>query len=93
MKLVVGLGNPGPRYAATRHNVGVRIAERFASRRGVALSEQRFDGRFGRGRLERSGGEPVDVGVLAPETFMNRSGRAVAEALRQLARDLGYDPG
>jgi PTH1 family peptidyl-tRNA hydrolase len=82
VKLVVGLGNPGRRYASSRHNVGFRIVERWAARRGVALSERRFGGRFGRGDL---GGPPrVQVGVLEPETWMNRSGEAVAEALRWL---------
>jgi PTH1 family peptidyl-tRNA hydrolase len=84
VKLVVGLGNPGPRYAATRHNVGFRIAERFAQRRGIALAERRFDGRFGRGWLRRPEAEPIEVGVLEPETWMNRSGSAVAEALAEL---------
>ena len=84
MKLVVGLGNPGPRYAATRHNVGFRIAERFAQRCGIALAEHRFAGRFGRGWLRRPEAEPVEVGVLLPETWMNRSGSAVAEALAGL---------
>jgi PTH1 family peptidyl-tRNA hydrolase len=84
VKLVVGLGNPGPRYAATRHNIGFRIAERFAQRCGIALAERRFGGRFGRGWLPRSEAEPIEVGVLEPETWMNRSGSAVAEALAGL---------
>ena len=85
VKLVVGLGNPGRRYAATRHNVGFRVVERWAARRGVALSERRFEGRFGRGEL--AGPPRVQVGVLEPETWMNRSGEAVAEALRWLPVD------
>jgi PTH1 family peptidyl-tRNA hydrolase len=81
VKLVVGLGNPGPRYAGTRHNVGFRIAERFAERRGLPLDERRFGGRFGRGRVELGAGLLCDVGVLLPERFMNRSGQVVSEAL------------
>ena len=81
MKLVVGLGNPGPRYAGTRHNVGFRIAERFAERRGLPLDERRFGGRFGRGRVELGAGLLCDVGVLLPERYMNRSGQVVSEAL------------
>lgn len=84
MKLVVGLGNPGRRYAATRHNVGFRVVERFAARHAIALDAQRFGGRFGRGRLVPDAGAPLDVGVLEPLTFMNRSGAAVAEALAAL---------
>jgi len=82
MKLVVGLGNPGRRYAGTRHNVGFRVAERLAERNRIALSSQKFEGRFGRGRVG-----DVEVGILAPETFMNLSGAAVAEALRYLPVD------
>jgi PTH1 family peptidyl-tRNA hydrolase len=79
VKLVVGLGNPGRRYRETRHNVGFRVVDRFASRTGIPLGQERFDGRFGRGRI----GE-IDVGLLEPQTFMNDSGRAVAAALRLL---------
>lgn len=79
MKLIVGLGNPGPRYARTRHNVGFRVLEAVARRAGAALAARRFGGRFGEGALA---GEPV--ALLAPETFMNRSGEAVAEALAAL---------
>lgn len=93
MKLVVGLGNPGPRYARTRHNVGFRIAECFAARHAIALDSERFGARFGRGRIAAPAGESVDVGVLEPQGFMNLSGDAVALALSKLpvedpARDL-----
>jgi len=89
MKLVVGLGNPGRRYAATRHNVGARIVDRFALGCGIALSEHRFDGRFGIGRVPSQTVAPregpgLDVALLVPETYMNRSGGAVAEALHGL---------
>jgi PTH1 family peptidyl-tRNA hydrolase len=83
VKLVVGLGNPGPRYADTRHNVGVRVIERFARDHGLALDARRFGSRFGRGWLAREG-PPLEVTLLAPETFMNRSGQAVAEAIAML---------
>ena len=83
MKLVVGLGNPGPRYADTRHNAGVRVLERFARDHRLALDARRFGSRFGRGRLAGEG-PPLEVALLAPETFMNRSGAAVAEAIGAL---------
>lgn len=75
----MGLGNPGRRYAGTRHNVGYRVVERFGERHRVALSSRKFGGRFGRGDV---GG--IEVGLLEPETFMNLSGECVAEALRYL---------
>ncbi len=79
MKLVVGLGNPGRRYASTRHNAGFRIVDRFAERHGLTLSSAKFGGRFGRGRALG-----LDVGLLQPDTYMNLSGQSVAEALRFL---------
>ena len=87
MKLVVGLGNPGPRYSGTRHNAGFRIVERFAADRRIALDAQRFGGRFGRGSVALPAGGRLDVGVLEPEGFMNRSGPVVREALRLLPVD------
>jgi PTH1 family peptidyl-tRNA hydrolase len=93
MKIVVGLGNPGRRYAATRHNIGARIVERFAVDCGFALSERRFESRFGLGPIpSKAGRSPegpaegpgLDVALLVPETHMNRSGIAVAEALSSL---------
>jgi len=77
--LVVGLGNPGPRYAASRHNAGALVVERLAERRGVALDEHRFEGRFGQGRVGTT-----SVALLLPETFMNRSGEAVGDAVEGL---------
>jgi PTH1 family peptidyl-tRNA hydrolase len=84
VKLVVGLGNPGRQYASTRHNVGFRIVERFARSHGIAVGENRFGGRFGRGMVSGAGLESIDVGVLLPDRFMNRSGEVMAEALRYL---------
>jgi len=84
VKLVVGLGNPGPRYAATRHNAGFRVVERFARDYGIELSERRFGGRYGRGSARAADGARLDVGALLPEGFMNRSGESVREALRLL---------
>lgn len=87
MKLVVGLGNPGPRYADTRHNVGFRVVERFARSFGIALDEYAYGGRFGRGPIATPDGPPLDVGLLLPETFMNLSGDAVRAALTALEVD------
>lgn len=84
MKLVVGLGNPGPRYAGTRHNAGFRVLDRLAQRCGVALDEERFQGRFGAGWLPAAEGPALELGLLEPLTFMNLSGAAVAEALEAL---------
>jgi PTH1 family peptidyl-tRNA hydrolase len=79
VKLIVGLGNPGPRYARTRHNAGFRVLDAVAARVRAGPPESRFAGRFVECSLA---GEPV--GLLAPETWMNRSGEAVAQALAAL---------
>ena len=74
MKLVAGLGNPGRKYQATRHNAGFWWVERLAESAQVALrAEARFHGRVG--RLAPPHGS---AWLLLPETFMNHSGRAVA---------------
>ncbi len=74
MKLVAGLGNPGRKYQATRHNAGFWWVERLAESAQVALrAEARFQGRVG--RLVPPHGA---AWLLLPETFMNHSGRAVA---------------
>jgi PTH1 family peptidyl-tRNA hydrolase len=82
VKLVVGLGNPGRRYADNRHNVGFRVVASFAERHGIAGAAHACGGCFGRGLAKAPGGAELDVGVLQPQTFMNRSGEVVAEALR-----------
>ena len=70
IKMVVGLGNPGPRYQYTRHNAGFLVLERWAKETGL-LWQSRFSARF----LRHEG-----VIYLLPETFMNLSGQAVREA-------------
>lgn len=83
MKLVVGLGNPGDGYRKTRHNAGFRVVESLAARAGIELDRQRFDGRYGEGW---AAGE--ELALLLPETWMNDSGEAVAQALRSLDLEL-----
>ena len=75
MRLLVGLGNPGPRYAGNRHNVGFMVLEAIARRHGIGPWRRRFQGVAAEGPL---GGERAIL--LLPGTFMNDSGLAVAEA-------------
>ena len=77
MQLFVGLGNPGPKYAANRHNIGFMALDRIAADHGFAPWRGKFQGQLAEGRL---GGEKVLL--LKPETFMNRSGQSVGEAMR-----------
>lgn len=82
--LVVGLGNPGPAYAATRHNVGWLVADLLAERAGVGLTTDRriraqlAETRVAGGRWGGVGADAQKVIVCKPTTFMNESGRAVA---------------
>jgi PTH1 family peptidyl-tRNA hydrolase len=79
MLLLVGLGNPGARYVDTRHNVGFRVVEIIARRHGFVPWRQRFQGLACTGTIA---GEQISL--LLPGTFMNESGRAVAEAVKLL---------
>ena len=75
MLLLVGLGNPGARYVGTRHNVGFMAVQAISKRHGIGPWRRRFQGVACEGTL---GG--ARVLLLLPGTFMNESGRAVAEA-------------
>ncbi|MGV6887791.1 aminoacyl-tRNA hydrolase [Rhodophyticola sp. SM2404] len=77
MKLWVGLGNPGAKYAMNRHNIGFMALERVAEDKGFAPWRSKFQGSLTEGNL---GGEKVLL--LKPETFMNLSGQSVGEAMR-----------
>ena len=73
IRLVVGLGNPGPEYEDTRHNAGFWFVDRLAHDAGISLRvESRFHGSVGRLRFGDN-----DCWLLKPSTFMNLSGRAV----------------
>ena len=77
MKLIVGLGNPGARYAGTRHNMGFLVVDALAQRAGVEINRERFEALLGRGEIS-----DVPVILAKPLTFMNLSGRAVAQIVR-----------
>lgn len=75
--LVVGLGNPGDRYAATRHNIGFEVADALARRWQLPRAKRRFQGLVTEGRTGVGGPR---VAVLLPQTYMNESGRSVSPA-------------
>jgi PTH1 family peptidyl-tRNA hydrolase len=77
MQLWVGLGNPGPQYALNRHNVGFMAADAIAEIYRFSPYRRQFQGWFSEGRIG-----PEKILLLKPATFMNESGRAVAEAMR-----------
>src|SRR5213082_190689 len=75
MRLFVGLGNPGGKYAHNRHNIGFMAVDQIARRHGFAPWRRRFQGETAEGTLDHE-----RVILLRPLTFMNDSGRAVQEA-------------
>ncbi len=83
MHLVVGLGNPGSKYAQNRHNVGFMVVERLASRWGAPSAREKFSGLVTKVSV---GGD--DVVLLQPHTFMNLSGESVQKAMRFYKVDL-----
>jgi peptidyl-tRNA hydrolase, PTH1 family len=76
MQLFVGLGNPGAKHAANRHNIGFMVVETIAKRHSFAPWRRRFQGVATEGTI--GGGKVL---LLLPGTYMNESGRAVAEAM------------
>jgi PTH1 family peptidyl-tRNA hydrolase len=76
MWLIVGLGNPGERYARTRHNIGFRSVETLAERHGLTLRQQRANSQLAEGIIHGQ-----RVVLVKPQTYMNLSGQAVS-ALR-----------
>jgi len=76
MRLVVGLGNPGVRYARNRHNIGFMAVDAIARRHGVGAFRSRFKGELAEGAI--AGERRL---LLKPQTFMNASGEAVLAAM------------
>jgi PTH1 family peptidyl-tRNA hydrolase len=70
---IVGLGNPGPAFIGTRHNIGFRVVRAWAAQKNFGRFRRKFLGRFTQDRC---------VAVLLPQTFMNETGRSVAACLR-----------
>jgi PTH1 family peptidyl-tRNA hydrolase len=82
--LVVGLGNPGRRYAKTRHNIGFMVADHLAERYGIELSAKRESYMAGKGSVEGS-----SIVLVEPLTFMNRSGLAARDAMKRYGAEAG----
>ncbi len=76
MKLVIGLGNPGPKYAGTRHNVGFEVADYLAAAPAVGSWRSRFQA-----LVAETAENGEQILLMKPDTFMNLSGRAVRQAV------------
>lgn len=83
IRLVVGLGNPGPEYAETRHNLGFKVIEALEVALGIEVKQRKFNARLGEGRR---GDQKVIL--MKPWTYMNRSGESVATAVGFYKLDL-----
>ena len=83
MKLICGLGNPGREYQHHRHNVGFMVVDELCRRARADLAQEKFEARIGQGTLGRE-----RVVFLQPQTFMNDSGFALAQAIRFYKVDL-----
>ncbi len=89
MKMIVGLGNPGPQYSRNRHNIGFQVADILAGRHEIPLSRAKFNALYGlgtlchshapgRSRLQKEDVSNQRVLIVRPLTFMNLCGNAVA---------------
>ena len=85
--LIVGLGNPGPKYAGTRHNVGFEVASALAQRWELPSARKAFGGLVTEGRTGPGGPR---VAILLPQTYMNESGRAAGPARGQYGVPLDH---
>jgi PTH1 family peptidyl-tRNA hydrolase len=83
--LVVGLGNPGTRYAGTPHNVGFEVADALARRWDLPRAHKKFNGLVSEGRTGPGGPR---VAVLLPQTYMNEAGRSAGPARGAFKVDL-----
>jgi len=83
LKVIVGLGNPGLRYAHTRHNMGFWVVDLLSQRWGIPLTKHKFGSKIGEGRFFTQ-----QVMLVKPQTFMNRSGEAVGDLVRFYQLDL-----
>jgi PTH1 family peptidyl-tRNA hydrolase len=82
VKLIAGLGNPGPKYRGTRHNVGFEVIDRLAERASMSFESAPAEALMARWRTN-------DTLLVKPLTFMNHSGQAIGELLRYFKIDVG----
>ncbi|HXN23754.1 MAG TPA: aminoacyl-tRNA hydrolase [Candidatus Dormibacteraeota bacterium] len=87
MRLIVGLGNPGPKYAWTPHNLGFFVIDKLAEKAGIAIDRPQAKAYIGRGQLAGK-----EVLLAKPQTSMNLSGLSVRELMERFEVDLEADP-
>jgi peptidyl-tRNA hydrolase, PTH1 family len=82
MRLIIGLGNPGPEYARTPHNLGFRVIDRLAERAGIRVTRPEAQAYVGLGAIASQ-----QVALAKPQTYMNASGRSVRDLIERYACD------
>lgn len=83
MKFIIGLGNPGLEYKATKHNIGFLVVGNLAKENKIKINQKLHFSLIGRGKI----GEE-DVVLVLPQTYMNLSGKAVGEVFRQEVKNI-----
>ncbi len=83
MKFIIGLGNPGLGYRLTRHNIGFAVVKKIAKEYKIKITEKRCSALIGRGRVKGH-----DVVLVLPQTYMNRSGDAASDLVRDEVKSL-----
>ena len=78
MKYIIGLGNPGPEYKATKHNIGFAVLQDLAKENRIKIKEKRYSALIGKGKIAG-----CDVVLALPQTYMNRSGDTVGDLVRE----------
>jgi peptidyl-tRNA hydrolase, PTH1 family len=81
MLLLAGLGNPGPKYQNNRHNIGFMAVDEIARRWGTSPERSKFQALLREASIDTPSG-PMKAMLLKPQTFMNESGRSIAEAMK-----------
>lgn len=81
--IIVGLGNPEERYLNNRHNIGFICVDRLASKHSIAINESKFDSLIGYGKIG-----DASCMLVKPQTYMNKSGEAVAQIIKALGLHL-----
>lgn len=81
MLILVGQGNPGPKYAGNRHNVGFMVLDRLAADHSFGPWKSKFQSEVSEGTISADGA-PLKILLMKPQTFYNETGRAVSEAVR-----------
>lgn len=87
MRLIVGLGNPGPKYALTPHNLGFFVVDQLAEKAGIRIERPEAKAYVGKGNFAGQ-----EVLLAKPQTSMNLSGLSVRELMERFEIDLGVDP-